>query len=117
MAHRIRYTMKQELLSSKLNGIVGVDETHAGGKQKGVTSRPSVYRSKKTPVISLVERSGNVRSFPMERVTSKNPKPIFAECVAQNSTVNTDEDKVYHFVRKVYARHDVVNHSAEEYVR
>jgi transposase-like protein len=32
MAHRIRYTMAQEPLSSKLNGIIEIDETYVGGK-------------------------------------------------------------------------------------
>ena len=32
MAHRIRYTMAQEPLSSKLTGVVEVDETYIGGK-------------------------------------------------------------------------------------
>lgn len=115
MAHRIRHAMAQP--AGKLSGTVEVDETYVGGKEKGVRGRPTTYRSKKTPVVSLVERNGKVRSFPMERVTSKNLRPIFAECVAQNATVNTDEDKVYHFVRKAHARHDVVNHSEKEYVR
>src|SRR5262249_49012749 len=34
MAHRIRYAMTQEPLSSKLTGIVEVDETWIGGKQQ-----------------------------------------------------------------------------------
>src|ERR1700676_5248158 len=32
MAHRIRYAMTQEPLSSKLTGIVEIDETYVGGK-------------------------------------------------------------------------------------
>src|SRR6202035_6097700 len=32
MAHRIRYTMTQEPLSSKLSGVIEVDETYVGGK-------------------------------------------------------------------------------------
>src|SRR5574341_338140 len=32
MAHRIRYAMKQEPLSSKLKGTVEADETYIGGK-------------------------------------------------------------------------------------
>jgi transposase-like protein len=32
MAHRIRYTMSQEPLSSKLTGVIEVDEAYIGGK-------------------------------------------------------------------------------------
>src|SRR5436190_18142452 len=34
MAHRIRYAMKQEPLTSKLNGTIEIDETYIGGKLK-----------------------------------------------------------------------------------
>ncbi|HTU42452.1 MAG TPA: IS1595 family transposase [Candidatus Aquilonibacter sp.] len=34
MAHRIRYTMTQEPLSSKLTGVVEIDETYVGGKRR-----------------------------------------------------------------------------------
>ena len=34
MAHRIRYAMTQEPLSSKLTGIIEMDETYIGGKRK-----------------------------------------------------------------------------------
>src|ERR1700688_1092008 len=34
MAHRIRYTMSQEPLSLKLNGIIEIDEAYIGGKRR-----------------------------------------------------------------------------------
>jgi transposase-like protein len=34
MAHRIRYTMSQEPLSSKLNGTIEIDEAYIGGKRR-----------------------------------------------------------------------------------
>src|SRR6266852_3682247 len=34
MAHRIRYAMTQEPLSSKLTGVIEVDETYIGGKRR-----------------------------------------------------------------------------------
>jgi len=35
MAHRIRFTMSQEPLSSKLAGVIEMDETYIGGKARG----------------------------------------------------------------------------------
>src|SRR5271168_4981310 len=34
MAHRIRYAMSQEPLSSKLDGIIEIDEAYGGGKRR-----------------------------------------------------------------------------------
>jgi transposase-like protein len=41
MAHRIRYAMTQEPLSSKLGGTVEIDETYVGGKEKGIGGGPA----------------------------------------------------------------------------
>ena len=47
MAHRIRYTMTQEPLSSKLDGIIEIDETWIGGKiRQG--SRTRLRKQKRT---------------------------------------------------------------------
>src|SRR6266478_5522748 len=40
MAHRIRYAMTQEPLSSKLTGVIEVDETYIGGKFKAQIREP-----------------------------------------------------------------------------
>jgi hypothetical protein len=71
----------------------------------------------KTPVVALVERNGKVRSFAVERVTAKNLKPILAQHISQEARLNTDENKVYHFARKHFVGHDVVNHARKEYAR
>jgi transposase-like protein len=78
MCHRIRWSMTQspnaESLAKKLSGIVEADETSVGGKTNarrgGRPGRPTA-ESNKTPVLALVERGGNVRSFPLERARSK----------------------------------------------
>ncbi len=113
MAHRIRYAMEQKVRNKKLKGIIEVDETYIGGKGKGKRGRGS---QKKTPVFSLVERKGKVRSFPVERVTAKNLKEIIRNNVDKTSTVITDEFKSYCGLGKEYPIHYVVNHGKKEYV-
>ncbi len=78
MAHRIRYAMRQEPLFSKLSGTVEVDETYVGGKAKNMHKSEREKRIQgrvcvdKTPVVTLVERSGRVKSQYKESVTGEN---------------------------------------------
>ena len=132
MAHRIRYAMAQEPLSTKLSGTVEIDETYVGGKEKGKRGVPGPD-SKKTPVVAMVERSlvktktakgkekvrgvGNVRSFPAQRVTVANLKPALKEHIESGATLNTDEAVVYHFAGKDFGKHESVNHKRKQYVK
>jgi transposase-like protein len=131
MAHRIRYAMSQEPLSSKLSGTVEVDETYIGGKERGKRGVPNP-EGKKTAVITMVERKlvknektgeikakGTVRSraLPNQRVTAENLRPILQEHIESGATLNTDEAVVYYFNRDAFAKHETVNHSKDEYVK
>jgi transposase-like protein len=116
MAHRIRYTMTQEPLRSKLKGIVEVDETYVGGKERGVGPGRPGRTSSKSPVVSLVERKGRVRSFQVDRVTSNNLRGIMREHIRPQAEIMTDDFKAYGFVKKDFARHDRIAHSKGKYV-
>src|SRR3954451_15266450 len=73
MCHRIRYAMEQPAMAEKFRGIVEADECYIGPKlhRHGVKKRVGPHYGK-APVFAMVERGGNVRAFPMERVTSDN---------------------------------------------
>src|SRR6185437_16860711 len=101
MFHRIRFAMTQHPLVDKFRGVVEADETWIGPKEKGKGNpgMPTPERSKKRPVFALVEReSGKVRSFPIERVTLANIKPIMKAHIEEGSTIQTDEAAIYHFM-------------------
>jgi len=115
MAHRIRYTMSQEPLSSKLKGVVEADETFVGGKIKG--KGRYVARQKKAPVVALVERDGRARSFHLEEVTAKNLRPLLKEHIAGSAELMTDDSGLYRGMKKHFKSHDVVKHMSGEYVR
>jgi transposase-like protein len=121
MAHRIRYTMSQEPLSSKLTGIIEVDETYVGGKPRKQHGQPKAKRgrgTKKVPVVALVERGGRVRAHKIEHVNAKTLKGAILENVDRSSAIMTDEWRSYHGIGKEFAGgHHVVNHGRGEYVR
>ena len=121
MAHRIRYAMTQEPLSSKLDGIVEIDEAYVGGKvrkKNNPSNAPKEEisederikrmftrehrrwskginpRENKAAVVSLVQRGGKVRSVHMERVTQDNLRPILKEYLAEGAHVMTDSSCV-----------------------
>jgi transposase-like protein len=113
MAHRIRYAMSQEPLSSKLKGTVEVDETYVGGKERGRGKK-----IKKAPVVALVERGGNVRSFHhAQAVTGKNLKQVIRENVSPDSHVMTDDWGGYRGLRKEYRRHSTIRRKRCVYAR
>ena len=122
LGHRIRYAMAQEPLPGKLSETVEVDETYIGGKEKGKRGMPGPD-SKKTPVVSMVERSlvkgrkSQVRSQVMERVTLANIRPALVKNIAEDSNLQTDDAVIYYFASKDFAEHDVVVHKRKEYAR
>src|SRR5437879_771396 len=109
MAHRIRYTMTQEPLSSKLTGIIEVDETYVGGKLRVGTYKPRSGKKPKYPavisnkaaVVSVLQRGGRVQSRHVERVTAENLKPIIHEMVDEQAHVMTDSSTVLQGALKI----------------
>lgn len=114
MAHRIRYAMDQGPLGTLLTGTVEADETYVGGKVPGKRGRGA---ANKTPVVSLVERGGKVRSRVVTNVTGKNVKEVLQANVSPDATLMTDAYGVYAKPGKMFAAHEVVDHGKGEYVR
>jgi transposase-like protein len=119
MAHRLRYAMTQEPFASKLSGIIEADDTFIGARKKrGTKGGKPGPDSHKSVVMALVERGGRVRAFPIERVTSENLSAAIREHVdIQNSTLMTDSAAQYTLIGREFERHEVVNHTKDEYVR
>jgi transposase-like protein len=121
MEHRIREAMKRPPLVGKLAGIVEADETYVGGKPRAYEprrrGRPGP-NSKKVPVLALIQRGGNVRSFPIWRkVTGANLKTVLREHIEKDADFFTDELGVYRRIGREFGSHEFVTHSANEYVR
>ncbi len=125
MAHRIRYTMSQEPLSSKLKGTIEIDETYIGGKMRSGSTRVTPgERAKdyvsgvanKAAVVSVLQRGGRVQSLHMERVTAQTLRSVVEQMVAEDAHVMTDSSTALKGALRI-RKHDQVNHVAKEYVR
>jgi transposase-like protein len=116
MAHRIRYAMFQSPFSAKLlTGTVEADETWIGGKSRRLGHQTGLEN--KTPVVSLVQRNGEVRSFIVPTVSAKTLKDVLLENINPSSHLMTDELSAYRKIGKNFSSHDTVTHKNFEYVR
>jgi len=127
MAHRIREAMRAGGLAplGGGGGIVEADETYYGKpdepKVSNVHGRPFRYAKKsprnRRPILALVERGGNVRTFHVPVADKESVTKIVRENIARESRLHTDESKLYGGSDKHFDAHKTVTHSADEYVR
>jgi transposase-like protein len=99
-------------LGKLLTGTVEADETYVGGKGDMRTKK-----SRKTPVVALIQRDGACRVRVVADVTQKNLRAAFDTHVSKDAIINTDDSGVYRGKLKDFKDHRVVNHSKREYSR
>jgi transposase-like protein len=119
LSHRIRETMKTHrgMFTEPMGGAgktVEVDETYVGRKAGTKAFLPV---SEKQPVVALVERNGEVRSFHMPTIRANTLRSVMARHISLESNLMTDESKIYTYVGHNFTSHGTVNHSNKEYVR
>jgi transposase-like protein len=114
MMHRLREAMRSGALAPMGGGgaIVEIDETYIG-KKEGVEVRRGTAH--KRIVLTLVERGGSARSFHVDSTKKDEIMPILRANIARETHVMTDESSTYLQLGKDFAKHDVVDHSREEY--
>ncbi len=129
MAHRIREAMIEVKGPANPMGgegkIVEADETYYGKKadkpKMTTDGRPFLkggMGAHKISIVSLVERGGNVRSFHIDgNVTANTVQNILFTNVKRDTTLHTDESKLYTKLGKEYAAHETVFHAGKEYAR
>jgi transposase-like protein len=118
MCHRIRYAMTQPAFTRMLSGTVEADETYIGGKKRNQHRRESPKgrggRPKdKAPVVVLVERGGEARSFHIANVTGDELQGAILRHVDREARIYTDQFSSYRGLSKHYAGHETVHHNTE----
>ncbi|HZI81205.1 MAG TPA: IS1595 family transposase, partial [Vicinamibacterales bacterium] len=121
MAHRLRYAMSAGAFT--LKGTVEIDEGYIGGKRKGGRGRRPADGGRKAAVAVLVERNGNVRAMPMQRIDGESMEREIRNYVDPGSRLMTDETNIYSGVkvkgqqRIAGMERNTVNHGSGEFVR
>jgi transposase-like protein len=118
MLHRIRLTMQDEMLGSKLSGEVEADETFIGGKarnmHKNVKARRITGQGRNTDdkimVMGILERGGKIRT---KILSDRKQETLHGEVranVEAGAELYTDTFGAYKGLQSEYA-HQVVDHA------
>ena len=122
MCHRLRAAMNDPEFK-QLMGIVEVDETFIGGKDKNRHwNKKSGARgglgSGKVRVIGAISRKGNIICQIIENTDARTFDAFVRKTVSDKvDLVATDEALGYSHLRSLGYEHQIVNHAASEYVR
>jgi transposase-like protein len=121
--HRLREAARA-VDASPLGGegkTIEADETYVGGREKnrhvGKRRSHALALDAKRPVVTLVERGGEARSFHVANVTVKNLRSVITKNARQDSRLMTDGAPIYRNIGREFASHGWTDHANDEYVR
>lgn len=118
MFRQIRSLLAED--TGTLQGIVEVDETFIGGRPRHRQSRPGprsrLDPTAQKPVVGMVERDGNLKTWVTDDVSTKTIRPLMQAHIMPAATVFTDDAGQYRLVASAGYAHSRINHSAKVYV-
>ena len=115
LCHRIREAMGNDPFTGPtLLGVVEVDETLVGGRKR---NRGRAYKGNKTWVAGAIQRGGNIRVERIPNIRRHTLHDFIHRTVKDEAeAIYTDELKSYLGIGDEDTRHEMVNHSAEQWV-
>jgi len=129
LCHRIRHAMRDDS-PDLLEGIIEVDETYIGGKAKNRHVNERAKRrgerqgkggglSDKTMVMGAIARDGDIRLKIGPKATEVILEAFIRSAVDPDEAekIITDAHKAYAGLKHGDAKHESVDHSADEWVR
>jgi transposase-like protein len=116
MLHRVRQAMLQEPLAGTLGKdsetFVELDETFVGGKKKNNRHKNRTAKAgKKTAVMTLMDREGDVKTVVVPNVRKNTLQELAKPLVDKSAYIITDAHLAYTGLNEHFAGHSTVDHS------
>lgn len=112
MFKQIRSLLEQR--GKPFSDEVEMDHTYIGGRKRG---RGRGYIENKTPVLGVVQRKGQVRATPVEKVRRRSVMPVVRKQILPRAIIYTDEGREFAGLRTRGYSHHRIHHSSQVYVR